>query len=164
LGVARDVAAALEQAIVRGRITEHALFSEDYKAIPGTDPVLYTHPAQAEIVAAARPHQEQARIFPNFFGMTFTDRNAFGAVAMPERSLPQRPGDRVWNTEHSRQGLIFDFIDTMQQCRITEPFCIKAYRRQVASGGIVLLKQVIASIHVRGRHWGILQFAYEDQA
>jgi methyl-accepting chemotaxis protein len=95
--------------------------------------------------------------------MTFTDRNAYGAVAMPERAQAQRPGEDDWNAEHARQGMIFEFPDTREQCLITEPFCIKAYRRQVAGGGVVLLKQVIASIHVRGRHWGILQFAYEDQ-
>ena len=50
--------------------------------------------------------------------------------------------------------MIFEFLDTREQCLITEPFCIKAYRRSVAGGGVVLLKQVIASIHVRGRHWG----------
>ena len=95
--------------------------------------------------------------------MTFTDRNAFGAVAMPERAHAQRPGQDDWNAEHARQGMIFEFQDTREQCRTTQPFCIKAYRRQVAGGGVVLLKQVIASIHVGGRHWGILQFAYEDQ-
>jgi len=29
---------------------------------------------------------------------------------------------------------------------------------------VILLKQVIASIHIRGRHWGILQIAYADQS
>ena len=58
---------------------------------------------------------------------------------------------------------MFDFPDTREQCRITQPFCIKAYRRPTAEGQVVLLKQVIASIHVRGRHWGILQLAYQDQ-
>ena len=95
--------------------------------------------------------------------MTFTDRNGFGAVAMPERAHPQRPGDDDWNAEHSRQGLIFDFPETQAQCKITDPFCLKAYRRATAGGDVVLLKQVIASIAVQGRHWGILQFAYEDQ-
>jgi len=82
---------------------------------------------------------------------------------MPERAKAQRPGQDDWNAEYARQGMKFEFHDTREQCRITEPFCIKAYRRQIAGGGVILLKQVIASIHVRGRHWGILQFAYEDQ-
>ncbi len=95
--------------------------------------------------------------------MTSTDRNSFGAVAMPERSLPQRPGQIEWNLEYARAGQIFDFPDTREQVRLTQPFCLKAYRRPIATGGVMLLKQVIASIHVRGRHWGVIQLAYEDQ-
>jgi methyl-accepting chemotaxis protein len=163
LAAAEDVSEQLERAVAQGRIGEAELFSDHYAPIPGTDPVLYTHPVQPFITPAARPHQEEARGFPGFFGMTFTDRNAFGAVAMPERSNAQRPGEDAWNAEYARAGLVFDFADTIEQCRTTEPFCLKAYRRQVAGGGVVLLKQVIASLHVNGRHWGILQLAYEDQ-
>ena len=163
LDTAKAVAAELEAAIAAGKLSAADLFSEDYGQIPASSPAQYTHPVQRFIIPAARPHQEAARQHKGFFGMTFTDRNGFGAVAMPERAHPQRPGDDAWNAEHSRQGLIFDFPDTRAQCKITDPFCLKAYRRQVAGGGVVLLKQVIASIAVEGRHWGILQFAYEDQ-
>jgi methyl-accepting chemotaxis protein len=163
LETAQDVSAKLEEAIAEGRLTEADLFSQNYTQIEGTNPPLYSHPAQPLLVAAARPHQEKARGYKGFFGMTFTDRHAYGAVAMPERAQPQRPGQDDWNAEYARQGMIFEYQDTREQCRITQPFCIKAYRRAVAGGGVVLLKQVIASIHVKGRHWGILQFAYEDQ-
>ncbi|UZW57276.1 methyl-accepting chemotaxis protein [Sphingobium sp. JS3065] len=163
LDAAQAVSAALDQAIAEGRLREGELFSEAYAPIPGTQPVQYSHPVQPVLIPAARVQQERARAFPGLFGMTFTDRNSFGAVAMPERSHPQRPGDDDWNFEYSRQGLIFDFPDTREQCRITQPFCIKAYRRLNAAGEVILLKQVIASIHVRGRHWGILQMAYQDQ-
>ena len=46
---------------------------------------------------------------------------------------------------------------------MTDPFCLKAYRRPLAGGGVMLLKQVIASIRIGGQHWGVLQLAYEDQ-
>jgi methyl-accepting chemotaxis protein len=163
LDTAKTVAGQIEAALDAGGISAADLFSDDYMPVPGSNPPQYTHPVQRLIVPAARPHQEIARGFKGFFGMTFTDRNGFGAVAMPERAHPQRPGDAEWNAEHSRQGVIFDFPDTREQCKITDPFCLKAYRRATADGGVLLLKQVIASIAVRGRHWGILQFAYEDQ-
>lgn len=157
------VCAAMTRAIDTGQVSEAALFSEDYLPIPGTHPPQFSHPAQPVMMPVARARQELARAFGGLFGMTFTDRNAYGAVAMPERAQPQRPGDDVWNAEHSRQGLIFDFPDTRAQCRTTQPFCIKAYRRLTAQGEVILLKQVIASIHVKGRHWGVLQMAYQDQ-
>ena len=163
LRAAQEVSAYLEKALDEGLISEGQMFSDTYLPVPGSDPAIFTHPIQPFITAAARPFQEQARTHKGFFGMTFTDRNSFGAVAMPERSQPQRKGDPIWNAEYSRVGLIFDFPDTREQCKITQPFSLKAYRRKVAGGGVVLLKQVIASIHVRGRHWGVLQFAYANQ-
>jgi methyl-accepting chemotaxis protein len=162
LDAARAIVADLETALDMGEIDLAAMFGEYYAPIPGSDPPLFAHPIQNVITRAARPWQEQARSLPGFFGMTCTDRNAFGAVAMPERSLPQRPGETEWNLEHARAGQIFDFPDTREQVLLTQPFCLKAYRRPVATGGVVLLKQIIASIRVRGRHWGVLQLAYED--
>ena len=157
-----EVADRIGADIAAGRIDHATLYGNVYTPVPGSDPPCFRHPATALLVAAARPLQEQARKLPGFFGMTFTDRNAFGAVQMPERSLPERP-DRVWNEEHSRHQQIFDNADTVIQCRTTQPFLIKAYRRPLASGGVMRLKQVIASIHIGGRHWGILQLAYQDQ-
>jgi methyl-accepting chemotaxis protein len=58
---------------------------------------------------------------------------------------------------------MFDYPDQREHCATTQSFWLKAYRRSVAGGGVILLKQVIASIHVNGRHWGILQLAYEDR-
>ncbi|OHT18751.1 methyl-accepting chemotaxis protein [Edaphosphingomonas haloaromaticamans] len=162
LDAAGTIVAALEADIRNGRISAEAFFSDHYEPIPGTDPKQYQHPATDLIVAAARPHQEKARALPGFFGMSLTDRNTFGAVQMPERSLPRRD-DPIWNAEHSRHQVFFDYEDQRIQCRLTEPFWLKAYRRPVAGGGVMLLKQVIASIHVAGRHWGILQLAYEDR-
>lgn len=163
LGVAKAMREGLEHAIADGDLTERILFAEDYALVQGSKPPIYTHPMIPALTRLARRHQEDARALPGFFGMSFTDRNCFGAVAMPERSLQQRPNDPVWNTEHSRVGLFFNAPETVAQVQIEAPFCLKAYRRIVAGGGVVLLKQVIASIRVNDRHWGVLQLAYENQ-
>ena len=163
LRVAKQISGELEQLIERGAISLENAFRDDYPPLAGSDPPLFTHPLQDYLTRIARPYQEEARALPGFFGMSLTDRNCFGAVAMPERSLPQRPGEIAWNIEHCRAGIIFDYPETAIQVRITKPFCLKAYRRPLAAGGVVLLKQVIASIGMCGRHWGILQLAYEDQ-
>lgn len=164
LEAARSIVAALDQALDAGEIDLAAMLDDNYAPVPESNPPLFTHPAQPFVTRAARPWQERARALPGFFGMTCTDRNAFGAVAMPERSLAQRPGEIEWNLEYARAGQMFNFPDTREQCKTVQPFCLKAYRRPIATGGVMLLKQVIASIIVRGRPWGVLQLAYEDQA
>ena len=160
--VAREVATRVEADIAAGRLTAETLFDPRYAPVAGSDPPFFHHPAQRFLIAAARPHQEAARALPGFFGMSFTDRNCFGAVQMPERSRPRR-ANPVWNAEWSREGSMFDDDVQRAQSRTTQPFLIKAYRRQIAGGGVMLLKQVVASIHIAGRHWGILQLAYQDQ-
>jgi methyl-accepting chemotaxis protein len=161
-GMAADISARIEGAIADGQVTLAEVMSEDYRPIAASYPQKYNHPVVPFVVPAARPHQEAARALPGFFGLSVSDRNAFGAVAMPERSMPER-ADRAWNEEYSRHQQMFTDETTRRQCKTTQPFLIKAYRRPVASGGVILLKQVIASIHVDGRHWGILQLAYQDQ-
>ncbi len=163
LEVARSIGEAATAAIASGEIDLATMLRDTYVPVPGSDPPVFTHPAQALLTRLARPHQETARTLPGFFGMSFTDRNCFGAVAMPERSLPQRQGDPAWNAEYSRAGLIYTYPETRIQVRTEAPFCLKAYRRPLTGGGVVLLKQVIASIWVAGKHWGILQLAYENQ-
>lgn len=160
----QGIVAEMEAAIASGKISLEEMLSEDYLPVEGSDPPLFSHPAQAIITAAVRPWQEKGRELPGFFGLTCTDRNAFGAVAMPERSLPQRPGEAEWNLENSRAGRLFNFPAARDLARMTQPFCLKAYRRPVATGGILLLKQIVAAIHVQDRHWGVIQLAYEDQA
>jgi len=163
LEVARSVGEGLSAAIASGEIELGTILADRYAPVPDSDPPLFTHPAQPLLTRLARPHQERARQLPGFFGMSFTDRNCFGAVAMPERSLPQRPRDPTWNQEYSRAGLIYTYPETRIQVRTETPFCLKAYRRPLTKGGVVLLKQVIASIWVERRHWGVLQLAYESQ-
>jgi methyl-accepting chemotaxis protein len=162
LDVAADVGARLSAHVAAGTITLGQVLSDHYRPIPNSFPPKFDHPIVSLVTAAARPHQEAARSHAGFFGMTMTDRNGFGAVAMPERSLPER-ADKAWNEEHSRHQQMFLDAEALKQYRTTQPFLIKAYRRPLATGGVMLLKQVIASIHVQGRHWGILQLAYQDQ-
>ncbi|MBB5715593.1 methyl-accepting chemotaxis protein [Sphingomonas aerophila] len=163
LEAAQSISDGLSAAIRKGEISLAAVLSNQYAPVLASDPPLFSHPAQSLLTRLSRPHQEAARTLPGFFGMTLTDRNCFGAVAMPERSKPQRANDPAWNAENSRAGMIFDYPETAIQVRTETPFCLKAYRRPLTTGGVVLLKQVIASIWVEGRHWGILQLAYENQ-
>ena len=160
---ATAVSVAVEAAIDAGTIGLTEILRTEYEPIADSNPPLFSHPVQAIMLPAARKRQEMARAYPGLFGMTFTDRNAFGAIAMPERAQPQRPGDMTWNLEYSRQGSLFEGDDTRVECTTVKPFRIKAYRRLTADGDVILLKQVIASIHVKGHHWGILQMAYRDQ-
>lgn len=164
LDVVAEVTATVDAAIARGDVTVAQLMSDHYAPIVGSDPPQFTHPSQAVVVPAFRPHQERARSLPGFFGMTLMDRNQFGAVPMPERALPQRPGQPEWNAEYSRQGLMHGHPGQASETRADLPFHVKAYRRPLAAGGVLLLKQVVAPVRFGNALWGIVTLAYENPA
>ncbi len=160
---AASINAALEAEIDTGALTLAELMSEDYAEVPGSNPPVATHVALPVLTRIMRPHQETARALPGLFGVSFTDRNCFNAVPMPERALPQRPHDPKWNEEFARTGMFFRAPESAEQVRITDPFLLKAYRRRMADGGVILLKMVVTPIRVKDRHWGALLCAYQDQ-
>jgi len=162
LGVAQTASAHVERAIADGLITADAFFSQTYDPVPGSKPPIFRHPSMPIVAAGMRASQDQARSLPGLFGMSISDRNCLSVVQMPERAQPQRD-DPAWNAEWSREGMIFSDPVQKALCETTAPFRIKAYRRPLSGGGVMLLKQVVASIHVAGRPWGILQLAYQDQ-
>lgn len=164
LDVVAEVTATVDAAIARGDVTVAQLMSDHYAPIVGSDPPQFTHPSQAVVISAFRPHQERARSLPGFFGMTLMDRNQFGAVPMPERALPQRPGQPEWNAEYSRQGLMHGHPGQASETRADLPFHVKAYRRPLAAGGVLLLKQVVAPVRFGNALWGIVTLAYENPA
>ena len=161
LAIADAIMAAAEAELADGAITAEALFAADYRPVPGTNPPLFDHASMPVMAVALGPWFERLRRLPGFFGMSVSDRRCFTAAIMPERALPQR-SDPAWNAEWSRQGRIFDDAFQQAQCASTARFRVKAYRRPVEGGGVVLLKQILAAIHVGGRHWGVLQLAYQD--
>lgn len=160
-GTVETLGQALEQAIASGETDMQTLFDDRYTLIEGTDPPAYTHPAQAIVTRLLRPLQEQGRTLPGYVGLSALDRNAFAAVVMPERSNPQRPGDPAWNRRHALLGFKFDNPDIMANARSTSAFKLKAYRRELGTAKIQLMKQIICPVSVLGRHWGVTQLAYE---
>ena len=155
------VMARVEAAIADGSITTDIFFSDQYTPVPFTNPQCHTHPAMPLLLEAMTPWFDPARRLPGFFGMSLSDRNCFTPVIMPERAQPQS-ADPQWNEEWCRQGRIFDHPFHKPDCISTMRFRVQAYRRPIVDGGVMLLKQILCAIHVGGRHWGVLQLAYQD--
>ncbi len=89
--------------------------------------------------------------------------NAIGYLPTHNRvySEPQRPGQRDWNTAHSRNRRVFADRAGLAAARSTRPFLLQAYRRDMGGGQFVRLKEADAPITIKGRHWGALRLAYK---
>jgi len=161
---AEGIASAADAAIAAGEITADQLFTDRYDPVVGTDPPLFRHPGQPLLQRAAVVWQERARHLPGLFDLNCLDRNAFSAVALPERSQTQRPGAFDWNSEHCRAGQLFNVPHMRALALTAQPFAVRTNRRTLASGATLLLKQVVAPLMISGRHWGIVELTYEDPA
>jgi|GEM_PF-537606 len=159
--VAGQIAQALGDALAQGRISQAQLFDEHYQAISGSQPTQHTTAFNALSDALFPDFQEAAlKALPQVVFCIAADRNGYISTHNRAYCQPQRPGDVVWNTAHSRWRRIFNDRTGLASARNTRPFLLQTYRRDMGGGNFVLLKEASAPIDVAGRHWGGLRLAY----
>ena len=62
------------------------------------------------------------------------DRNGYLPVHNRKYSLPQRPGEKAWNTANSRNRRIFDDRAGLASARNVRPYLIQVYPRDMGNG------------------------------
>ena len=157
-----DVAALLEEAVARGRISAADLFDEQYVPIAGTNP--QQHTTRFAPLADRLFPQVQEPMLQFDSQVVFciaADRNGYIACHNQKYNHSQRGGDVVWNTANCRNRRIFNDRTGLASARNTKPFLLQTYRRDMGGGQFVLLKEAAAPITVAGRHWGGIRLAYK---
>jgi methyl-accepting chemotaxis protein len=159
---ANAIAETFEAALASREITEQALFDVTYLPIAGSNPPQFTTALLPKLEAWLTPLQEILKISdPAIIFSCAVDRNGYLPVHNVEYSKPQRLDDVVWTTANCRNRRIFDDRAGLTCARSTQPYMIHAYRRDMGGGNIVVLKEYVAPITVRGRHWGGFRCAYQ---
>ena len=160
-GVAGMISKIFAEAVEKGAISLDALFDENYRPIPGTDPqqmmTRFVPFTDAVLPALQEPMLGFAH---NVVFCAAIDRNGFIPTHNTKFSHPQRPGETAWNTAHSRNRRVFDDRVGLGAARSTRAFLLQAYRRDMGNGEFRMMKDVSAPITVMGRHWGGLRLAY----
>ncbi|MBI4274596.1 MAG: methyl-accepting chemotaxis protein [Rhizobiales bacterium] len=159
---AAEVSSLFERLVTSGRLTEQALFDNNYVPIPGTNPQQY-RTSYLDALEQALPEilerllvEDSRLIFSNV-----VDRNGYLPVHNRKYSQPQRPGDVNWNTAHSRNRRFFDNRTGLAAARNTRPYLIQSNPRDMGNGVIVLVKEVDCPIRVLGKAWGGFRMAYQ---
>jgi methyl-accepting chemotaxis protein len=158
---AAQISEALEGALSQGYITLEHLFDETYRPVPGSQPAQHQTRFNAVTDEFLPPIQEAAiQALPDVVFCIAADRNGYISTHNRAYCQPQRPGDVIWNTAHSRWRRIFNDRTGLASARNQRPFLLQTYRRDMGGGQFVLLKEAAAPIVVHGRHWGGLRLAY----
>jgi methyl-accepting chemotaxis protein len=158
---AQAIAKLFEDELSAGAIDEEALFSVDYIPIPNTNPQQFTTEIIDRLEMLLTPVQERLKASDrSIVFCCAVDRNGYLPVHNRDYSEPQRPNDPVWNAAHSRNRRIFDDRAGLTCARSTQPYHIHTYHRDMGGGDTHMLKEYVAPITVRGRHWGGFRCAY----
>ncbi len=161
VSVAEAVKTALEAAIDRGDATLQELCDQNYKPIPGSDPVQYMSGCLKVTDRVLPAIQEPA--------LSFDPRIAFiagihtsGYLPTHNKKFSHQPGsDPVWNAANCRNRRIFDDRVGLAAGKNTHPFLLQTYRRDMGGGNFVLMKDVSAPVYLKGRHWGGVRMGYK---
>jgi len=158
---AKKMAAAFEEALARGEISEQELFSEDYEAIPGTNPVQHMAPFTKLTDKVLPPIQEPIlELDEKIAFCAAVDKNGYLPTHILKVSKPQGP-DPVWNNANCRNRRIFNDRTGLAAGRNTQEFLLQAYPRDMGGGVRVMMKDLSVPIYVRGRHWGGVRLGYK---
>ncbi|MCR6631948.1 MAG: methyl-accepting chemotaxis protein [Magnetospirillum sp.] len=157
---AAEVAALFERAVDAGEITLDALFDEQYRPIPGSNPQQFTTRFTEFTDRALPPLIEAvASTHERVLFCVAADRN--GYVPTHNRRYSQaQGGDPAWNAAHCRNRRKFDDEVGLKAARNRAPFLVQSYRRDMGGGRNVLVLDVSAPITVKGRAWGALRLGY----
>jgi methyl-accepting chemotaxis protein len=163
VAAAQRIADALTAAVGAGRLTREDLFDNQYIPIEGTDPQQCRTRFLDALEEVLPPIQEP--LLASDARMIFcaaVDRNGYLGVHNKIYSEPQRPGDVVWNTAHSRNRRIFDDRAGLSAARNVRPYLIQNYPRDMGNGVIILMREIDVPIRVFGKHWGAFRTAYKS--
>ncbi|MCU0773355.1 MAG: methyl-accepting chemotaxis protein [Ideonella sp.] len=157
---AAQIAKLLEDSVRTGVINEADLFDENYRPIPGTNPV--QHATRFNELTDRLFPQVQERVLAMSDKVVFciaADRNGYISTHNRKYCVPQR-GDVAWDTANSRYRRIFNDRTGLASARNQRPFLLQTYRRDMGGGQFVVMKEAAAPICVGSRHWGGLRLAF----
>lgn len=158
---AAQVASAFERAISDGRLAEHALFTDVYTKIEGSNPVQFNTPYADVAEAILTPIQEAIALKSNAIVYAIAaDRKGYIAAHMKQFSKPQGK-DPVWNMANARNRRIFEDKVGQRAARNEKPLLLQTYRRNMGNEQYILMKELNVPIMVRGRRWGNARLAYK---
>jgi len=159
---ANQVAGAFEELINKGKLTQDALFDNDYVPIEGTDPLQHRTRFLSALDEVLPSIQEPLLASdPRMIFCAAVDRNGYLPVHNRKYSLAQRPGEKLWNTVNARNRRIFDDRAGLAAGRNVRPYLIQVYPRDMGNGVTIIMREIVAPIRVFGKHWGGFRTAYQ---
>lgn len=160
----REIVQLIEAAVVRGEISQGAVFDTDYCAMPGTNPTQYSTAFCDYADTWVRPILDRVMASDaRHIGCVMSDMNGYLPTHVSGRSQPQSD-DPSWNAQHCRNRRNFLDDATRRAIESDNAAMLVTYRMNLGEGRYLPVKNVFVPITVCGRRWGNFELAYRDEA
>jgi methyl-accepting chemotaxis protein len=162
IDTAKQISRTFDGAVERGDIKLDQLMDEQYREIAGTNPKQYLTNYVEFTDRILPPIQDPIqKLDPRIVFCVAWARGGYLPTHNPNYRLPQGP-DPVWNNANCRNRRLFNDRAVHKVAANTKPFLLQTYRRDMGGGNFVLMKDLSAPIHVRGRHWGAFRMGFRQ--
>jgi methyl-accepting chemotaxis protein len=155
---ARDVAALFEQSIMRGDISEDALFDRTYKPIPNTNPQKHSTAFDAFTDKVLPSIQEKIlETLPQLAYAGAVDNNGYFPTHNLKYSQPLT-GNYEKDLINNRTKRIFTDRTGLRCGSNTKPFLLQTYKRDTGE----VMHDLSVPVFLRGKHWGGFRIGYRS--
>ncbi|MBJ7556166.1 methyl-accepting chemotaxis protein [Marinomonas spartinae] len=157
---AQAIAKVFEEAIEKGELTQEAVFSRDYRPIPGSNPEKFNTAYDSFSDRAFPPIQEA--VLEKHSEVMFAgavDINGYFPTHNKKFSQPLS-GDYEKDLINNRTKRIFN-DPTGRRCGAhTDTFLLQTYKRDTGE----ILHDLSVPIFVKGKHWGGFRMGFQSNA
>ncbi|WP_125075865.1 methyl-accepting chemotaxis protein [Pseudoxanthomonas sp. SGT-18] len=153
---ARRIGMALAAAVAEGRIGAEALFSREYKQIPGIDPPKYRTPFDALCDRILPPLQEPVANAEPWIVFAISANPDGYVPTHNQRYCQPLTGDREKDLVGNRTKRIFGDRVGRSVGAHTDPYRLQVYRRDTGQ----IMFDLSVPVYVDGRHWGGFRIGY----
>lgn len=157
---AKAIIARAEEGIENGKLTAAALFDDDYKSIPGSNPERFTSRLTEFADTNWRPiYDEAVDASHDCIAAVCADRNGFMPTHTSQFSKTPT-GDLAHDTRFVRNGRIV--MDSADRAALASdaPYRMSVFRQEVDGERYYVVRSVYVPIVVQGKRWGDLKYAY----
>lgn len=159
-GHAREVVARAEAAIADGSLTEAALFDQNYREVPGSNPKRYRTSLTDWADAHWRPVNDRVTAEGGPIKMcSQADMKGFLPTHVSDRSRAPT-GDLAYDTKYCRNGrILLDAVDRKAKAS-TDPYMMAVYRQEGDGMTYEIVRNIYVPVVINGRRWGDFELAY----
>jgi methyl-accepting chemotaxis protein len=155
------VQAIINEALASDGLKASQLFDTNYQIVSGTEPIQFVNgfvdfaDARIRLLLDSETARDERIV-----GCCLIDRNGFLPTHISDRSHPQRPDDRRWNLENSRNRQIFMDRQTRDALDSDGDWFLYTYRQDFGDGRYRALRSVFVPLIFEGRRWGLYEVGY----